>query len=61
MAMAYIFTILNSLQGLIIFITFFILNKQVRSELHKQIVSNKVSFSLRKTLVILQSKSFTDW
>lgn len=43
MAMAYIFTILNSLQGFAIFITFCILNKQVRNE----ILSHKVSFSLR--------------
>ena len=41
-ATAYIFTILNSLQGFVIFITFCVLNKKVRNELHKQFVSNKV-------------------
>ncbi len=44
LTMAYVFTILNSLQGLIIFITFCVLNKQVRSELHKKLISNKVLY-----------------
>ncbi|XP_057372837.1 adhesion G protein-coupled receptor L3-like isoform X2 [Daphnia carinata] len=39
-AFAYIFTILNSLQGFFIFISFCFLNKKVRTDLHRQIVNH---------------------
>lgn len=39
---AYIFTILNSLQGFFIFISFCFLNKQVRTDLHRQIVNHPI-------------------
>ncbi|KAI9565576.1 hypothetical protein GHT06_009368 [Daphnia sinensis] len=41
-AFAYIFTILNSLQGFFIFISFCLLNKQVRTDLHRQIVNHPI-------------------
>lgn len=39
---AYIFTILNSLQGFFIFILFCLRNKQVRTDLRRQIVNHPV-------------------
>ena len=41
--LAYIFTVANSLQGLVIFITFCILNQQVRNELRRQMATVPVS------------------
>lgn len=42
MIFAYIFTVLNSLQGLFIFITFCVLNKKVRKDLQRQFVTSQV-------------------
>ncbi|XP_032778359.2 adhesion G protein-coupled receptor L3 [Daphnia magna] len=41
MIFAYIFTVLNSLQGLFIFITFCVLNKKVRKDLQRQFVTSQ--------------------
>lgn len=41
-AMAYIFTTLNSLQGFVIFMTLIVLNKQVRTDFRRQVISNEV-------------------
>ncbi|XP_046446437.1 adhesion G protein-coupled receptor L3-like [Daphnia pulex] len=38
---AYIFTILNSLQGLFIFITFCVINKKVRKDLRRQFITSQ--------------------
>lgn len=41
--MAYIFTVFNSLQGFVIFMTLIVLNKQVRMDLRNQIIRNQVT------------------
>ena len=40
--MAYVFTVFNSLQGFVIFMTLIVFNKQVRNDLHRQIINNQV-------------------
>lgn len=45
MALAYVFTVLNSIQGLVIFVTFCLLNKQVCNDLRRQMTSSQVSAS----------------
>jgi cytochrome c biogenesis protein CcdA len=43
MIFAYVFTILNSLQGLFIFITLCVMSKKVRKDLVRQFVTSQVS------------------
>ena len=40
--LAYVFTILNSLQGFFIFIVFCVMNKKVRKDLHRQFTNSQV-------------------
>lgn len=46
MIFAYVFTILNSLQGLFIFITLCVMNKKVRKDLVRQFVTSQVSHTI---------------
>lgn len=55
---AYIFTILNSLQGFFIFISFCFLNKQVRTDLHRQIVNHPVCKSFYSYLLLIRTLKF---
>lgn len=68
MIFAYIFTILNSLQGLFIFITFCVINKKVRKDLHRQFITSQVCkyfcfdlLSSRQCCYLLSCRGYNVW